>query len=237
MVKTDAERLPVMLFAAGFGTRMGTLTATQPKPLISVAGRALLDHALAQVDAAETGRVVVNTHYLADQIARHLQNRPEIRISEERGMILETGGGLRHALPLLGADTVFILNSDAVWTGLNPLRQLQSAWDPGRMDCLLLLLPVGDATGHGGKSDFSFAADGRLNRGRGDETHVYLGAHIIKTTTLGNYEQSVFSLNLLWDDMIRAGRAYGLVHQGGWCDVGHASSIPIAEAMLMGAGV
>jgi N-acetyl-alpha-D-muramate 1-phosphate uridylyltransferase len=237
MAKADAKKLPVMLFAAGFGTRMGALTAARPKPLIPVAGRALLDHALAQVDEADVGCVVVNTHYRAEQIARYLQNRPDIRLSEERGLILETGGGLRNALPLLGADTVFALNTDAVWTGLNPLLQLQSAWDPARMDCLLLLLPTGAATGHGGKPDFSCDADGRLNRGAGDETHVYLGAQIIKTTTLGRYEQAVFSLNLLWNDMIRAGRAYGLVHQGGWCDVGHPSSIPLAEAILKGAGV
>lgn len=236
MAKPDTESLPVMLFAAGFGTRMGALTADRPKPLIAVAGRTLLDHALAQVDAADVRRVVINTHYRADQIVRHLQNRPDIHMSAEPGMILETGGGLRHALPLLAADAVFALNTDAVWTGLNPLRQLQSVWNSARMDCLLLLLPVGEATGHGGKPDFSWAADGRLNRGAGDETHVYLGAQIIKTTLLARYEQAAFSLNLLWDDMIDAGRAYGVLHQGGWCDVGHPGSIPLAEAMLMGAG-
>lgn len=229
------ERLPVMLFAAGFGTRMGALTTTRPKPLIPVAGRALLDHALAQVDGAETGRVVINTHYLADQIVRHMQSRPDILISQERDSILETGGGLRQALPLLGAETVFVLNTDAVWTGQNPLRQLQSAWDPARMDCLLLLLPVAAATGHGSKADFAVAKDGRLDRGQGDETHVYLGAQIIRTASLENYPQAVFSLNLAWNDMIKAGRAYGLLHQGGWCDVGQPGSIPLAEAMLSGA--
>ena len=228
--------LPVMLFAAGFGTRMGALTATLPKPLIPVAGRALIDHALALVDGANTGAIVVNTHYRGDQIRDHLAQRSDIGISSEREMILETGGGLRQARALLGSDTVMTLNTDAVWTGQNPLRQLQAAWDAAQMDCLLLLLPVGAATGHGGKADFSCLADGRLNRGRGDETHVYLGAQIIKTTALAGVEQAAFSLNLLWDQMIGARRAYGLVHRGGWCDVGSASSIRLAEALLKGAG-
>lgn len=224
--------MPVMLFAAGLGTRMGALTADRPKPLIKVAGQALIDHALQVVDAAGVGPVVTNLHYRGDQIRAHLSARANMRFSDERDRILETGGGLRQALPLLKAETVFTLNTDAIWTGENPLAQLRGRWQPARMDCLLLLLPTEHATGHGGKPDFALDADGRLRRGSGDETHVYLGAQIITTTGLAQVDRAVFSLNVLWNDMIAAGRAYGVVHQGGWCDVGRPEGIAVAEAML-----
>lgn len=224
--------LPVMLFAAGFGSRMGPLTADRPKPLVQVAGKALVDHALDQVDAAVVGPIVMNLHYRGDQIRTHLSDRQDIFFSDEAGTILETGGGLRQALPLLGAGTVLTLNTDAVWTGMNPLRQLCDAWQPERMDCLLLLLPLARATGHGTTADFAFGADGRLRRGQRDETHVYLGAQIIKTEALAQVESQVFSLNVLWNQMISAGRAFGAVHQGGWCDVGRPEGIAVADAML-----
>ncbi len=223
-----------MMFAAGFGSRMGALTADRPKPLIPVAGKALLDHALAVVDAAQTGAIVINLHYRGDQIRAHLSGRRDIGFSEEAGDILDTGGGLRHALALLAADTVLTLNTDAVWTGANPLRQLCAAWRPDQMDGLLLLLPLAQATGHGARADFALDADGRLRRGQGDETHVYLGAQIIKTAALAQVEARAFSLNVLWNQMIGAGRAYGAVHQGGWCDVGHPAGVALAEAMLNG---
>ncbi len=122
-------RFPVMLFAAGFGTRMGDLTKSRPKPLVEVAGRALLDHALSLVSGAGGARTVVNTHYLGDQIADHLAGK-DIALSHEAPDILDTGGGLRNALPLLGQDTVMTLNTDAVWAGPNPLSLLNAAWDP-----------------------------------------------------------------------------------------------------------
>ena len=222
---------PLMIFAAGFGTRMGDLTATCPKPLIKVAGKPLLDHALDLAAEVEAGPVVVNTHYLADQIAQHLQNRP-IRISEERRQILETGGGLRKALPLLGDGPVMTLNSDAVWTGQNPLGQLAAAWDGARMDALLLLLPAQNALGHTGNGDFLLAGDGRIVRAAGQPGLVYLGAQILKPDGLAQIDTEVFSLNLLWNEMIAQGRAYGIVHQGGWCDVGRPEGIDKAEALL-----
>jgi N-acetyl-alpha-D-muramate 1-phosphate uridylyltransferase len=224
--------MPIMLFAAGFGTRMGALTAHSPKPLVKVAGKALLDHALDIVDVANASPVVVNLHYRGDQIRRHLAGRTDILFSDEQPDILDTGGGLRQAQGLLGDQTVLTLNTDAVWTGKNPLEQLLSAWRPERMDCLLLLLPVDRATGHGGKPDFALRGDGRLARGSGDETHVYLGAQIIKTAVLGEFAQQSFSLNLAWNKMLPAGRAHGVVHAGGWCDVGHPAAIPLAEAIL-----
>jgi len=222
---------PLMVFAAGFGTRMGALTAHQPKPLIPVAGRPLLDHALDLADQAGAGPVVVNTHYLADQITRHLAGR-SVTLSHEADEILETGGGLRRALPHLGAGPVMTLNSDAVWTGLNPLSQLAARWDPERMDALLLLLPVGQATGHKGTGDFLIGADGRIARAKGAAGLVYLGAQILRCEGLASVDRPVFSLNILWDEMIGRGRAFGLVHQGGWCDVGRPEGIAEAEAML-----
>jgi N-acetyl-alpha-D-muramate 1-phosphate uridylyltransferase len=224
--------LPVMLFAAGFGTRMQALTAHQPKPLIPVAGKPLIDHALGIVDAAGASPIVVNLHYRGEQIRRHLRQRPEIRFADEPGQILETGGGLRAALPLLGAGTVFTLNTDAVWTGQNPLQQLRAAWRPDVMDCLLLVLPARAATGHHGKADFALGPAGQLRRGGQDESHVYLGAQIIKTDRLAGFDPGAFSLNLLWTEMISLGRAFGVVHTGGWCDVGHPEGIVVAETML-----
>jgi len=218
----------VMIFAAGKGTRMGALTATRPKPLIEVAGRPLIDHALDLADTAGIGRQVANLHYLPDMLAAHLGARG-VALSYETDRILETGGGLRRALPLLGPDPVFTLNADAVWTGPNPFEELAAAWDPARMDALLLLTPRDRATGHTGAGDFLLQPDGRLERGPG---LVYVGAQIIRTDGLAAVEDEVFSVNLMWDAMAAAGRLYGTEHAGGWCDVGHPGGITAAEALL-----
>lgn len=220
-----------MLFAAGLGTRMGALTADRPKPLIPVAGRALIDHALAIADQAGAAPRVVNLHYLGDQIARHLEGR-DVALAWERETILETGGGLRAALSLLGPGPVLTLNTDAVWTGQNPLIQLANAWDDATMDALLLLLPTGQARGHVGTGDFLLDGQGRLTRANGAAGAVYLGAQILRTDGLPAIPDKVFSLNRIWDRMIAAGRAYGVIHQGGWCDVGRPEGIAEAEAML-----
>lgn len=217
----------VMLFAAGLGTRMRPLTDTCPKPLIRVAGRALIDHALDQVDHA--ARIVVNLHYLPDQLRTHLADRPDITFSAETETILDTGGGLKAALPLLGPGPVFTLNTDAVWTGARALATLRAAWDPDRMDGLLLLVPQDRAVGHRGTGDFLMDGEGRLTRGAG---LVYTGAGLVRTEGLAAIADPVFSLNLLWNRMIGAGRLHGVVHGGGWCDVGRPDAIPLAEAML-----
>lgn len=222
---------PLMLFAAGLGTRMGALTATMPKPLIPVAGKPLLDHALALADQAGITTRVANLHYLGDQIAAHLAGR-NVALSWEREQILETGGGLRAALPLLGPGPVMTLNTDAVWTGANPLQELASSWDEARMDALLLLLPAARATGHSGTGDFLLDGENRLTRAKGLAGEVYLGAQIIRPDLLAQIPEKVFSLNLLWDKMIAQGRAFGLIHQGGWCDVGRPEGIATAEALL-----
>ncbi len=222
---------PLMLFAAGFGTRMGPLTAHRPKPLINVAGPALIDHALALADAAQIDRIVVNLHYLGDQIVAHLADR-KVQFSWESGTILETGGGLRAALPLLGDGPVITLNTDAVWTVSSGLTDLARAWDGDKMDVLVLVMPANLAAGHTGWGDFLLAQDGRISRAKGKAGFVYLGAQIIKTGGLADVAAPAFSLNLIWDQMIARGRAYGLVYTGGWCDVGSPEGIALAEKML-----
>lgn len=217
--------LPLMLFAAGRGTRMGALTATRPKPLIEVAGRPLIDHALTLAEAAGAAPIVVNTHYLAPMIHDHLGDRVTYSHEPE---LLETGGGLRAALPLLGTEPVMTLNTDAVWTGPNPLATLAEAWDPARMDGLLLLVPHHRAQGHGPKGDFDLTDD-RIVRG---QDFIYTGAQILKTEGLAEIAEEVFSLNRLWDRMIAAGRLSGVVHPGQWCDVGRPEGIATGEAML-----
>lgn len=224
-----AYPFPLMIFAAGFGTRMGALTTDRPKPLVPVAGRSLIDHALDVATLAGADRVVVNTHYRADQIAAHLGGRA-VKISHE-DRILETGGGLRAALPLLGAGPVAVLNSDAIWTGANPLQELAAAWDATRMEALLLLLPVGPSE----KGDFRLDKTGRISRGQGGEDHRYLGASILSPTRLFDMSEPVFSLNRPWDAMIAAGTAFGVIHTGGWCDVGRPEGIAAAEALLQAA--
>ena len=222
-----------MLMAAGFGSRMGALTSARPKPLIKVAGRALIDHALAVADEAGIARRVVNTHYLGNQIAAHLKGR-NVAISDEPGQILETGGGLRKALPMLGTNPVLVLNTDGVWTGANPLTALMQAWDDDRMDGLLLVLP-GDQAARTIPDDFILGADGRLQRASGVRGHVYVGAQFLRTNDLADNPDTVFSLNRVWDRMIDRGRLFGLVHHGRWCDVGRPEGIAEAEALLAGA--
>ena len=218
----------IMLFAAGFGTRMGPLTAAQPKPMVRVAGRPLIDHALDLVRACGVARIVANLHYLPDHIRRHLHGG-EVMFSHETPDILETGGGLRAALPMLGAGPVFTMNTDAVWRGANPLDQLARAWRPDVMDGLLLCIPPAQAIGHTGHGDFLIGADGRLTRGAG---HVYSGVQIIKTDLLEHIPDHAFSLNLLWNRMLEDKRLYGAAYDGMWCDVGRAEGIAMAEEML-----
>jgi MurNAc alpha-1-phosphate uridylyltransferase len=222
----------ILLFAAGFGTRMGALTAHRPKPLIEVAGRALLDHALALADASEVPLKAVNTHYHSDQIAAHLAPRRDVALSHEAPEILDTGGGLRHALPLLGDGPLYTLNTDAVWTGPNPLDTLAEAWQPERMDALLLLVPPDRARGHAGEGDFRLDPGGRLARGGG---LTYTGAQIVAPEAVAAYPPGAFSLNAVWDRIAERGRLFGALHPGGWCDVGHPGGIAEAERMLAAA--
>ena len=220
-----------MLFAAGFGTRMGVLTARRPKPLVSVCGRALIDHALALAETAGCTPIVVNTHYLADQIATHLDGTG-VQISHERVQILETGGGLKAALPLLGGTAVMTLNSDAIWCGANPLTALHAAWDPARMDALALVKDAGQVGGRDCRADFVMDSTGRLHRANGAPGVVFLGAQMIKVQPVADWPEDVFSLNVLWNRMMAEGRFFGLPYDGDWCDVGSPEGLVAAEALL-----
>lgn len=217
-----------LLFAAGLGTRMRPLTDSRPKPLIKVAGTPLIDHALAQIAPLRLPRVVVNSHYRAEMLADHLAGR-NIALSHETPEVLETGGGLKNALPLLGPGPVFTLNTDAVWRGPNPAEALRAVWDPTRMDALLLCVPPENSFGHKGSGDFLLDAQGRISRGPG---MVYSGLQIIKTDGLTAIRDRAFSMWALWQDMLAAGRMFGLSYDGQWCDVGYPDAIAIAEGML-----
>lgn len=218
----------LMLFAAGFGTRMKHLTKTQPKPMIPVAGKPLIDHAIELGKAAGCDPIVANLHYLPEVLENHLTPKG-VRTIIELPDILETGGGLRNALPVLGNAPVFTSNTDAIWAGPNPLQLLASAWQPDIMDALLMTVPVDHAVGHAGGGDFDLSQKGVLTRG---SAQVYGGVQIIKTDALANIEQQKFSLNLLWDMMLQDGRLHGLSYSGRWCDVGHPEGVTMAEQML-----
>ena len=224
------DSLPLMVFAAGFGTRMRTLTAARPKPLIPVLGRPLIDRALELAHDAGCAPIVANTHYLGRMIADHLAGTG-VTISDE-AEILETGGGLKRALPLLPGAAVMTLNPDAVWRGPNPLAALRQAWDQDRMDALLLVQEAARVKGRGAKADFVLAPDGRIGRAHGREGVLYLGAQVLKTAPVAGWPEDVFSLNAVWDGMIAAGRAFGLPWDGEWCDVGSPEGLAEAEAML-----
>lgn len=218
---------PILLFAAGFGTRMGALTADQPKPLVQVAGMPLIDHALDLAVDQDIGPVVINLHYKSQMIRDHL-NDQDVIFSDETNEILETGGGLRKAMPLLETSPVMTLNTDAIWAGFNPIKMLLDAWDP-EMEALLMTIPKPSVHGHLGTGDFIKADDGRLTRGAGD---IYSGLQIIRTDDLHNITDTAFSMNVLWDRIAARGGLYGVSYTGQWCDVGQPQSIKIAENMI-----
>jgi N-acetyl-alpha-D-muramate 1-phosphate uridylyltransferase len=219
----------LMLFAAGYGTRMGALTKNTPKPLIPVAGVPMIDHALKLAKAARPTRIVANLHYHAGQLADHLT--PQGVLLSHETEILETGGGLRKALPLLGQGAVYTMNPDVIWRGPNPLAMLHAAWSPENMDALLMCIPLANALGHDGNGDFATDPDGRIRRGPG---LIYGGVQIVKTDGLKNIPQAAFSLNVLWDQMLANGRLFGMAYPGRWCDVGNPSGIILAETLLAG---
>ncbi|HEY0115777.1 MAG TPA: nucleotidyltransferase family protein [Allosphingosinicella sp.] len=229
-----------MVLAAGLGKRMRPLTATRPKPLVEVAGRPLIDHALDRLEAAGVRRAVVNVHYLADSLEAHLAKRRgaiEIAISDERPQLLETGGGLIHALPQLDADPFLSVNSDNLWVDgpIDSLRLLASSWDDERMDALLLLVPLARANCHRGRGDFHMNALGKLRRRKphGVAPFVFTGIQMISKRLLeGDVPTGPFSTNILWDRAIAAGRLHGAVHHGLWFDVGQPESIRRAEDIL-----
>ncbi|MEM1075485.1 MAG: nucleotidyltransferase family protein [Pseudomonadota bacterium] len=226
-------RWPVMLFAAGFGARMRHLTADRPKPMVEVGGRPLIDYAVDLARDLPAATVVANLHYKPDALQQHL-TALDVQTILETPDILETGGGLRNALPRLGAKTVMTLNTDAVWGGSNPLKQLSEQWKPDRMDGLLMCIPPDRAVGYQRGGNFLIDPRGRITRGPG---LIYGGAQIIKTDRLSEIQTQVFSLNVLWDMLIAENSLYSAVYDGDWCDVGHPEGIPLAEAVIEGRNV
>jgi len=228
-----------MVMSAGLGTRMRPLTDRIPKPLLEVAGKPLIDHVLDHLDHAGVELAVVNVHYLAEPLEEHLKMRgraPNVVISDERDLLLETGGGLVRAQSMIGCDPFLSLNSDNLWTdGVgDTLVRLAEAWDGEAMDALLLLVPLGSAHNHGGRGDFFLEADGRVRRrGEADSApFVFTGIQMIAKRLLRDAPEGPFSTNILWDRAIGEGRCFGAVHDGQWFDVGTPQAIAATEAVL-----
>jgi MurNAc alpha-1-phosphate uridylyltransferase len=225
-----------MVLAAGLGKRMRPITATTPKPLVEVAGRALIDHGLARLAAAGVETAVVNVHYLADLVEVHVRKftRPQIVVSDEREALLETGGGIVRALPLLGDEPFYVWNSDSFWIeGIRPnLELLADRWNGDEMDVLLLLAPTVGSVGYSGPGDFQMDHLGRLTRRqeRRVAPFVYAGAAILHPRLFADAPQGAFSLNLLFDRALDAGRLYGQRMEGVWLHVGTPRAIREAEA-------
>lgn len=227
-----------MVLAAGLGTRMRPLTDTMPKPLVPLKGKPLLDHVLDRLAAGGITRAVVNVHHFADQVEAHLAGRksPAITISDERGELLDTGGGVLKALPLLGKRPFLIHNSDSVWVdgiGSN-IARLISAFDPERMDSLMLLALGATSIGYDGHGDFLMAPDGVLTRRgeRGEAPFAFTGVSIAHPRLFKDAPKGPFSLNVLWNRAIERGRLYGLRLDGVWMHVGTPQSVEDAESWM-----
>lgn len=206
---------------------MKHLTRDRPKPLISVGGMALIDHALNILENDLITKRVVNVHYLHEMMRNHLADRG-IVFSDETDELLETGGGLRRAIPLLGSSPVVTINSDAVWGDLTPLETLMSSWTTDK-EALLLVVPTNKAIGHIGGGAFDLDAGGRLRRGNG---FVFTGLQIIRTERFETVIQHNFSTRLVWEQMLKAGGLFGTVYHGKWCDVGRPECVQLAESMI-----
>jgi MurNAc alpha-1-phosphate uridylyltransferase len=227
-----------MVLAAGLGERMRPLTDRLPKPLVRVNGKPLLDHVLDRLAASGIERAVVNVHYLADQIERHVAGRkqPRIAISDERSALLGTGGGVVKALDKLGSEPFIHVNSDTIWIdGARPnLERLAEAFEPAAMDAMLLLAPVGTSIGYAGRGDFSMTTDGRLVR-RGDSEDapfVYAGAALLRPSLFADAPAGAFALTRLFDRAAAGGRLHGLRLDGVWMHVGTPDAIAQAEAAI-----
>jgi MurNAc alpha-1-phosphate uridylyltransferase len=227
-----------MVLAAGLGTRMKPYNGQIPKPLVRVAGKALLDYALDRLAEQQVERAVVNVHHLADQIERHLASRmrPQIAISDERDELLGTAGGVIKALPQLGDNPFYHVNSDTIWIdGATPnLARLAGAFDAARMDALLLLAPIATSIGYAGRGDFFMAADGRLSR-RGERElapFVYAGAAILAPAFLAGAPAGPASMSPFFDRCAEQGRLFGVRLDGVWMHVGTPDAIKAAEDVM-----
>lgn len=227
-----------MVLAAGLGKRMRPLTASQPKPLVRVGGKALIDYTLDGLADAGVAKAVVNVHYLADALEAHLSGRkggPAITISDERALLLETGGGMVKAAPLL-SDPFFCLNSDNIWLDgpRDVFHELSHRWEPEHMDALLLVVPHARASNYSGKGDFHLDPLGRITRRRTGRIapFIYSGIQIVSHRLLRDAPEEPFGTMQLWERAIAEGRLYGLSHTGLWCEVGDPAAIAPTEALL-----
>lgn len=233
MTRIDAA----MIMAAGFGTRMGDLTRNRPKPLLPLQGRAMIEHGLGHLTDAGVSRVVVNLHYLGDQIRSYLADRtaPRIAFSEEQPEILDTGGGVVRALPLLGPDPFLVLNSDAVFIGPNPVDVLRAQWDAARWDAMMLMVPVERTIAYTRAGDFFVDPATGIPTRRGEAAtapHVYAGVQIARPEAFADAPDGPFSTNLIWDRLLARGRLASVLYPGRWVDVGTPDGLAEAEAAL-----
>jgi N-acetyl-alpha-D-muramate 1-phosphate uridylyltransferase len=226
------------ILAAGLGTRMRPLTSDRPKPLITVGGQKLIDYAVDALRLAGVEHVIVNAHYHADQIEQWAQNVMgfNVMVSDESARLLDTGGGILKALPFLGNQPFFVLNSDGFWLEekIPALQRLRESWNDAAMDCQLLICPVSKALGYEGQGDFQIGADGRLSRrtDASQEAFAYIGGYLVNPRLFTGVLEDKFSMNRLWDKAIAAGRLYGLVHDGLWLHVGTPEAVAMAETHL-----
>ena len=227
-----------MVLAAGLGTRMRPHNGHVPKPLVTVGGKSLIDHSLDRLADAGVARAVVNVHYLADALETHLahRTRPHIVISDERGMLLGTGGGIVKALPLLGNAPFFLVNSDTLWLdGVKPnFARLAEDFDPAQMDALLLVASAAGSVGYEGRGDFAMESDGRLRRRVENEIvpFVYAGAAILAPSLFADAPAGAFPLTELFDRAAANGRLFGLRLEGVWMHVGTPEAVAAAEKVL-----
>lgn len=240
MVGAIDAKMPkcAIVLAAGLGTRMRPYNGTIPKPLVKVGGKSLIDYSLDRLAEAGVERAVVNVHYLADALERHLAGRkkPQIVISDERGVLLGTGGGIANALPKLGNAPFFLVNSDTLWLdGVKPnFVRLADTFDAADMDALLLLAPTAGSIGYDGTGDYAILADGRLRRRAEREVvpYVYAGAAILSPALFADAPSGAFPLTLLFDRAGERGRLFGLRLEGVWMHVGTPEAVAEAEAAL-----
>ena len=228
-----------MVLAAGLGTRMRPLTNDRPKALVEVGGKALMDHMLDRLAAVGVETAVVNVHYFADLMEAHLKARttaPRIVVSDERAQALETGGGVKHALPLLPDEAFFVANIDAIWLDgeAGAIEQVVDLWDPERMDVCLMLAPTATSMGFHDTGDVFLEADGRVRFKQPGETapFVYVGLHICKPSVVRDGPEGPFSLLPLWKALAEQGRIYGVSPPGLWMHVGDPAARELAQAKL-----
>lgn len=226
-----------MVMAAGHGTRMRPLTNDRAKAMVELGGKPLIDHMLDRLAAVGVERAIVNVHAHADHLEAHLRKRttgPKIIISDEREALLETGGGVVKALPLLGGDPIFICNIDAIWLEFGSvLPAMLRMWEPDKMDELFLLARRDWALGYDGQGDFDMMADARLRRREGETArHIYAGVEIFKPRLARGFEAKKFSRNLIWNETLKARRVFGLQLAGYWMHVGDPRALMAAEAVL-----